>query len=579
MHGAEPGRLRVGILCDGLVFQRWQAECIRQVMAVEGVDIVVLVENAKAPASSASTLQRVKRHPWRMSLYLAWRRRMFKPAAMEEVDMEAELGHVTRMRCRVEQRGHSQFFAPVDIDELRHYWPDVLLRFGFNILRGEIISLPLHGVWSFHHGDEQKYRGGPPGFWEIMRGDPVTGAILQRLTEKLDGGIVLRKGWFNTVPHSLADSVNNVLMNTVHWPAQVCGELLRGRVAVVQGPASSTDAPIFKYPGNFTFLSFLRRQMENKMRFHRNELRRHEEWNIGVLHQPIASLLGENPSLNVRWLPAPGKGTYRADPFGYMAADGQLNVLYEKFDYRTGTGAIYRLRPRRDSVLKRSRKMLVTDLHLSYPYVVLHDNVVHCVPESSASGRVDLYRVSADNDSLEFVRTLLDEALFDPTLFEHQGRWWLFGTKAPLTNVALHAYYSDRFEGPYRPHALNPIKMDVRGSRPAGTPFLKDGDLYRPAQDSSTSYGYRIALNIVHLLTPDDFREELVKHIGPFKGPYGHGLHTLAAAGEVTLVDGKRYVHVRSQEYRVRQRKWSKVRHRDRSADVEEDDEEGSPEP
>ena len=579
MHGAEPGRLRVGILCDGLVFQRWQAECIRQVMAVEGVDIVVLVENAKAPASSASTLQRVKRHPWRMSLYLAWRRRMFKPAAMEEVGMEAELGHVTRVRCRVQQRGPSQFFAPVDIDELRHYWPDVLLRFGFNILRGEIISLPLHGVWSFHHGDEQKYRGGPPGFWEIMRGDPVTGAILQRLTEKLDGGIVLRKGWFNTVPHSLADSVNNVLMNTVHWPAQVCGELLRGRVAVVQGPASSTDAPIFKYPGNFTFLSFLRRQMENKMRFHRNELRRHEEWNIGVLHQPIASLLGENPSLNVRWLPAPGKGTYRADPFGYMAADGQLNVLYEKFDYRTGTGAIYRLRPRRDSVLKRSRKMLVTDLHLSYPYVVLHDNVVHCVPESSASGRVDLYRVSADNDSLEFVRTLLDEALFDPTLFEHQGRWWLFGTKAPLTNVALHAYYSDRFEGPYRPHALNPIKMDVRGSRPAGTPFLKDGDLYRPAQDSSTSYGYRIALNIVHLLTPDDFREELVKHIGPFKGPYGHGLHTLAAAGEVTLVDGKRYVHVRSQEYRVRQRKWSKVRHRDRSADVEEDDEEGSPEP
>ena len=38
----------------------------------------------------------------------------------------------------------------------------------------------------------------PPGFWEIHNGDPVTGVILQRLTETLDGGVVLHAGWFKT---------------------------------------------------------------------------------------------------------------------------------------------------------------------------------------------------------------------------------------------------------------------------------------------------------------------------------------------------------------------------------------------
>ena len=70
----------------------------------------------------------------------------------------------------------------------RYLKPDVLVRFGFGIVKGPMLDLPTHGVWGFHHGDEEKFRGGPPGFWEIMHDDPVTGAVLQRLTEKLDAG-------------------------------------------------------------------------------------------------------------------------------------------------------------------------------------------------------------------------------------------------------------------------------------------------------------------------------------------------------------------------------------------------------
>jgi methionyl-tRNA formyltransferase len=44
----------------------------------------------------------------------------------------------------------------------------VLLRFGFNILSGEILTVARYGVWSYHHGDNDYYRGGPPHFWELV---------------------------------------------------------------------------------------------------------------------------------------------------------------------------------------------------------------------------------------------------------------------------------------------------------------------------------------------------------------------------------------------------------------------------
>ncbi len=552
MAHVDGSTLRVGVLCDGLVFQRWQADSLRAVLAVPGVACAGLIVNGAADTAP--------RRSWRTALYRRYRSRHFKVAAMDTVDLTAELGALPRITCTVEQRGHSQHFTSADLQRLRDLGCDVLLRFGFNILRGEVLRIPRYGIWSFHHGDEQHYRGGPPGFWEIMRGDPVTGAVLQRLTERLDGGIVLRKGWFPTVDHSLADTVNTVLSHTAHWPAQVCRELLDGRTRTVDGEGSATQARVYRYPGNIDFLRFLWKQASNKARFHRNEMRRHEEWNVGVLYQPIAALLGDRPSLNVRWVPAPNKGAYRADPFGYLGSDGQLNMLYEKFEYATGIGSIARIRPKRDNILKRSRTMLSNGSHLSYPYVVEHDGVVYVVPENAASGRVDLYKVNEANEALEPVGTLLNEPLFDPTLFAHEGRWWLAGTKAPLTNVALYLYHGPSLLGPFTPHALNPVKFDVRSARPAGTPFVHDGALYRPGQDSSRTYGGRIAMNRIVELTPTAFQETTVKFVGPIKGAYGQGLHTLCALGDITLVDGKRWTFSKEQERRVRRRKWEALR-------------------
>ncbi len=533
--------LRVGFLCDSLDLQRWQAECIRRVLAVTGVEPVLVVTRPATSSVKLPLIQQILNYPWRFALYLWYRRKRFHPVGYVREDMSTALAGVPRMECVPVTKGSGQRFEPVDLAAIAVYRPDVLIRFGFGILQGEILSLPRHGVWSYHHGDEEKYRGQPPVFWEVVNGGTVVGAVLQRLTERLDAGFILQKGWFPITRGSLSATLDSVLLGSAGWSAQVCQDLLNGRSDAAVGVESKTTAPIRKYPDNITFLQFLWRQNQNKLG-QLDERKSIEEWNIGVLYQPIEALLAAKPNLNARWLPSPSLGQSRACPYGYMV-DGQLNVIYEKRDELNRTTEISRLRPKRDNVLKRSRTLVPAEQRHSGSctltraegiFVVLCDHREHCV---------ELHRVTDSNEGTERMCSLIQEELLSPTLFEHEGRWWLMGSQMPSENATLHAFFADRMQGPYERHVLSPLKVDVRSARPAGAPFVHNGQLYRPAQDHGVEQGVRIALMRVLELSPQRFREELVKTIDPLRGSaWSQGLATLTSVDGFTLVDGMRRI-------------------------------------
>ncbi|MBA3514784.1 MAG: hypothetical protein H0T77_10455 [Pyrinomonadaceae bacterium] len=52
-------------------------------------------------------------------------------------------------------------------------------------------------------------RGIPPGFWEVMNDEPVTGSILQSLTEDLDNGKVIYRSWASPINISVKTNNNN----------------------------------------------------------------------------------------------------------------------------------------------------------------------------------------------------------------------------------------------------------------------------------------------------------------------------------------------------------------------------------
>jgi hypothetical protein len=188
-------------------------------------------------------------------------------------------------------------------------------------------------------------------------------------------------------------------------------------------------------------------------------------------------------------------------------------------------------------------RVLPSAPHHSYPFLLEEDNTLYCIPESAASGHVTLYKWVNESRRLQKVCHLVENFEgVDPTLIRFGNRWWLFMTRRDQSNSTLYLYYADKLTGPYLPHRQNPVKIDVRSARPAGTPFVSDGVLYRPAQDCSRTYGGRIAVNRVTQLDPDRFSEVVLRYIEPVSGsPYSKGLHTISGAGPFTLVDGKRY--------------------------------------
>lgn len=259
-----------------------------------------------------------------------------------------------------------------------------------------------------------------------------------------------------------------------------------------------------------------------------------EAWAIGVVDRPLPDLLELDGPLPVRWLLIPDRHRYFADPFG---VPGEDRLYCEIFTHADGIGRLAEVTLGASPVIHPCPLPLPG--HLSYPFLFEEDGTLYCLPESSAAGRNVLFRREGAG-WVEAAELLPGIAAADTTLFRWQGRYWLAWSDVRLGAMdSLCLAWSDSLTGRWRFHPQNPVKREPSSSRPAGTPFVKDGVLYRPAQDCSRTYGGAVVINRVLRLDAAGFAEEPAIRIPPPPGPFAAGLHTLSAWGERTLVDAK----------------------------------------
>ena len=217
-------KTRFGILCTGYLFQQWQAEVILALMKKGHQPVLLILDDRPAHPESFFKRQFARR---KHLLFSFFENRFFSPSSRKQTSLAINLKDVPAIRCNVQTKGISNYFSEADIEIVRGYRADFILRFAFGIIRGGILEAAKYGIWSFHHGDEEKYRGGPAGFWEIFENDPVNGLILQRLTSRLDGGIILKKGYLKTIRHSWEENLEQLYKSSTTWPAMVADELYR----------------------------------------------------------------------------------------------------------------------------------------------------------------------------------------------------------------------------------------------------------------------------------------------------------------------------------------------------------------
>lgn len=531
---------------------RWQKLCIEKMLATGLAEITLVIVDDMRNYAGRTFIQKLKAIGFSRALFMLYMRSLYRPRSLQAEDAGPLLEGVPAISCVVEKKGrYSQYFSPADVERIRSHELDIILRFGFNIIRGDILQAARYGVWSFHHGDEMKYRGGPPCFWEIYRQDPETGAVLQRLTERLDGGIVLKKGIFRTRGHSFPANLDQAYFESAKWPAWVCRDIVNGLALYLEATPTPTDAPIYRYPTNAQFLRAAMIMLANQFRRIFARLLVMQRWNVALIRgSPDALLAGTPPPPPSALLNLAGSDAFNADAFG-APLDRGAAVLFEELDYAAGgQGRIWLalLDENGKELARRQPDGLPTGSHMSYPFLFGDGGGTYMIPETGELGRVSLFRATRFPDQWAHAADLLTGAFFaDTTLVKRDGLYWLFHSRIDAesdVDLHLHLAFSDRLQGPYSPHPGNPVKISARSARCAGTPFLdREGCLIRPAQNFCRTYGGSIVLNRVTTLTPQLFAEEEVAELRPFDPYYRDGVHTLAIIDEERyVVDMKRHV-------------------------------------
>ncbi len=536
---------------------RWVAKIIGDIQASDFAKVVLIIRNASPAVPRKKRFRERLKAYWTHTLferYQRWDRRRHRAAldAFEEQDVTELLRGIPELPTVPIKKGFVDRFSSEDIAHIRAADLDVLFRFGFRIIRGEILSCAKYGVWSFHHGDNRQYRGAPPGFWEIYEGNPVTGSILQVLTESLDGGRVIYRSLSGTDFGSLYSSLNPMYWKTAQFAIRRLADVHRHGREYLEGLEEFNEPDtyrkgIYRTPSAPVMVRFLARTFARVLwrRFCSLIFDERTEWFIAYRQRARSRTILKDRTQFRTILPPPGR--FYADPF-LIKHEGKDYLFLEDFDFSKRRAGISYTELQKDGEIGTPQAALATDYHLSYPFVFEYRNETYMIPETKEPRRIELYRAERFPDRWTPIRTIAEDVLaVDSTIFHHKERFWLFAniaTPGASTFDELHLFYTDTLDGEWKPHPKNPIISDVRRSRPAGSLFFEDGKLIRPSQDCSLRYGYALVFNEVQILSETEYREVPIGRIEPDWFPGMVCTHTYNRSDDFEALDGMRIKRV-----------------------------------
>jgi hypothetical protein len=271
-----------------------------------------------------------------------------------------------------------------------------------------------------------------------------------------------------------------------------------------------------------------------------------KQWTYGLCNINDRDVLVDGiDGLNFHWASVPKPTRFFADPFIFKTQKGEQVVIYEDYDNddQYGKVSVDILNP--EFSVKKQKTILDTKLHLSYPNVIHQNGKIYIMPESSKEGDLCCYEYDEANHELINKKVIIpNSGLLDSTILFYNNKYWLFATKrGNESNATLYIYFSDTWDGNYQSHPLNPVKSNLKGSRPAGNFIFKDGSIYRPTQNSADYYGKSIIINKIEKLDELHFEEKPFKELFPLQNTrFNFAIHTINISDGVIVVDGLRKI-------------------------------------
>lgn len=280
-----------------------------------------------------------------------------------------------------------------------------------------------------------------------------------------------------------------------------------------------------------------------------------KQWNVGLAKVDMKHAINtKNFNPDYKWIPIDNIKRFYADPFIFQNGDGCINVIYEDYSVDDQYGKISLTVVDENFKPVLTKEMLDTRSHLSYPNVFTENGKTFIIPESSKSGHVTCYEFDFANKKLVNAKNIIQNLpLLDSTILFHNNKYWLFATKrGENSNSKLYIYYADHMSGPYIPHAANPVKNSLNGTRPAGNFIKANGEIYRPSQNCAEYYGKSVTINRVTVLNEREFAEEPVFEIRPpQKSGFNYGIHTINILEDVIVIDALKRIFMPLEQIKI----------------------------
>jgi hypothetical protein len=526
--------LRVGLIATKFM-TRWRRAVIVDVSATtDCVLALVILVQSDGPGPAAG------RRSWIGRLYGWVDRCLFRkgPDALDEVDVEDLIRDHPSLDIRLAAGDES--IEELDVDRILAFELDVLLCLGPEPQGIRVARLARFGTWAYRFGELGESVVEPVGFREVLGCRPSATVSLNLL-----GAGPARE---ERVLYSTRLKTNRISARRHGDHLGAVASTLVGRVLRQVQEEESLDpwtglgAPggrVHPVPDNAEMTRLLVSFVGRIAAEGSHRLIYRDQWALG--YSTVGEWEGHLPDLRSLRLIMPPRDRFWADPFPIQIG-GRTHVFFEDYYYpnRKAHISVFEIDDRgRVGVPKLA---LERPYHLSYPFVFSWGGQLYMIPETTASGNVELYRCTGIPDRWEFDRMLLEGVrAADVTLEEHDGLWWLFGN-IPVNGAhndfeELHLFHAECPLGPWSPHRRNPVKSDVGSSRPAGRLYQREGIWYRPAQDCALGYGYSIVLNRVEVWNRRIYKEVPVGRLDSDWAPGLDRTHTFNALGSLFVVD------------------------------------------
>ena len=502
---------------------RWRSDLLRHLQDSGIAEIALVIKHSNMPdpepKSDFKLLRYARSNALRVLLEIVDRRtNPIEYNPFELVSAAPLLASANVIDVEPVKKKFSDYFPADDIEEIKAHDLDLMLRFGFRILRGDILTAAKLGIWSFHHGDNRVNRGVAPGYWEVAEQHPATGTVLQILDESLDGGRLLYQSWTRTDRYSPFRNKARIFARSHTHVTRVLRRLrLDGALpnSTDECPVKVYDGPLYKDP---TPGFMLRNFVARLARYVSDQLRRRARKENSAIFIKLG--LKEDSELvfyRFHKLDFADNATL-AQPC-LIEVDDEIYLFGKKHPAEKGPQTfVAALLSRVDSKCD-PKEIMGIDASCTSVFVFREIDRNWLIASNPSQERLELYR------SEDFpLRWVFDSVLVDdvtahrPVVFANNGKLHLLFNRKPLAGEMadeLYHYTAAEIGSTWLPNLRNPVIDDVRSAASAGGVFRCEDGLIRPTLDHSMASAGKLGLRRLKFVSEDQFYETLEEDVQP----------------------------------------------------------------